>query len=128
MKLEEKTILIIEDEQDLADTYKLKLKNAGYNVIIAADGLKALAAVKENKQIDLILLDLILPQRSGFSLLKDFKENPESEKIPIFILSNLSLEKEIDQGLKLKADKYLIKTDYTPEKIVNLVNEYFAGK
>lgn len=123
-----KTILIIEDEKDLVDTYVLKFKNEGYNIITAFDGEQALDLIKNNGRINLILLDLVLPKKSGFSLLKEIKDNPCYKNIPIFILSNLNVEKEIEQGLKLKADKYLIKTDYAPEKIVAVVNEYFNKK
>jgi DNA-binding response OmpR family regulator len=119
-----KTIMLIEDEKILSDIYKLEFEQAGYNVIPVYDGKSARDIIARTFDIDLFLIDIILPKSSGFEVFLDIKNHPKYEKTPVFILSNLDLEQEMRMALKMKAEKYLIKSDYTPEKIINIVNDY----
>ena len=119
-----KTVLIVEDERDLRDIYAFKFEKEGYIVHKAENGVQALEILEQEPATAIILLDLIMPKMGGFQLLQILKRDKSYSKIPVFILSNLSQEHEIDEGLRLQADKYLIKAHYTPEEIVTKVKQY----
>lgn len=118
-------ICIVEDESDIRQIYALKFRKDGFEVIEASDGEEALRLISETIP-DFILLDIIIPKINGFDVLRKIKENDKLKNIPVFILSNLGQEAEIKDGLRLKADKYLIKVHYTPEEIVNKVREFIS--
>lgn len=118
-------ILIVEDEPDLLEMYRLYFGQAGYEIIEATDGQIGVDLIKQ-KNPDLILLDILLPKIDGWQILKELKENPDTKKIPIIVFSNLAQADEIQKGLKLGADDYVIKSNSTPkellERIQNLLN------
>lgn len=117
-----KIILLIEDEKDVREIYKTKFEKEGYKVITASSGTVGLnLAIK--KKPDLILLDIILPLEGGFEVLKDLKRNSKTKFIPIVILSNLEQEYEVRMGETLGAERYLVKSEVTPEKVVKVVEE-----
>jgi chemosensory pili system protein ChpA (sensor histidine kinase/response regulator) len=112
-------ILLVEDSQIIRRENESALHKAGYDVIVAEDGLSALQLTKEQKP-DLILLDMILPKMSGPEVLQNLKSNPNTAKIPVIILSSLSglnRNKLMDMG----ADEYLEKGDLMPARGVNLL-------
>lgn len=120
-----KTILFIEDEPNVQDIYKTKLGQGGYKVIIANSGITGFdLAIK--KKPDLILLDLILPLKEGFVVLKELKDHPKTKSIPVIILSNLGQEYEKKMGKSLGADLYLSKTDVTPNEVLKIVKEFLG--
>ena len=114
------TILIVEDESDLADIYATKFTIDGYQVLLAGDGDAGLEMARD-KHPDLILLDVILPKKNGYDTLQALKADRRTRDIPVVILSNMGQAYEVKHGLKLGADKYLIKTDYTPAEVVREV-------
>lgn len=115
-----KTILLAEDDPFLIDIYTTKLKEAGFNVVVAEDGEAALRKVRENKP-DCLLLDIVLPQIDGWTLLGKIREDKSFDNLKIIILSNLGQKNEVEKGIKLGATKYLIKAHYTPTEIVKEV-------
>ena len=112
-----KTILVTEDDPFLIDIYSKKLKEAGFEVKIARDGKECLIAIKEKKP-DLLVLDIVLPQISGWEILNEIKKDPNLKDLKIIVLSNLGQKKEVEEGLRLGATKYLIKAHYTPSEVV----------
>ena len=84
------------------------------------DGEKGIKSVKEEKP-DMVLLDLILPGIDGFEVLAKMKEDPILAQIPVIILSNLGQKDDIERGLKMGADDYLIKAHFTPGEIVEKI-------
>ena len=118
------SILVVEDDRFLRELMAQKLSGEGFEVTEATDGESALKKMKEKKP-DLVLLDLILPGVDGFEVLSKVKNDPSLESIPVIILSNLGQKEDIERGLKLGADDYLIKAKFTPgeiiEKIKNLL-------
>lgn len=117
-----KKILLVEDEADVQDIYKTKLKNSGYEVIVASSGTEgADLAIHENP--DLILLDIVLPIKEGFVVLEELKANPKTKDIPVVILSNLDQDYEVKMGKSLGAEAYLTKAEVTPEEVVQTVNK-----
>lgn len=124
-KAEKKTILIVEDERDLADIYSTKFSLDGYGVLVAEDGISGLnKAINESP--DLILLDVIMPNKNGYEILKDLKSNRRTKDIPVIILSNLGQDYEIKHGIGLGAEKYLVKTNFTPAQVVQEVEKILS--
>ncbi len=114
-------VLIIEDDQRINKVYIAKLEVEGIKAITALDGEEGLRRIYSEKP-DLILLDLMLPKKSGFEILKEIKSNPEVKNIPVLILSNLAQEKEIEAGLELGAEDYLVKTNYSIQQVMEKIN------
>jgi DNA-binding response OmpR family regulator len=112
-----KKILIIEDEKVLLDILQKKLKLQGYEVILAYNGEEGIEALKKEKP-DLILLDLVMPKKDGFEVLKEINENPELSQIPVIIISNSGQPVEIDKALKMGVKDYLVKTEFNPEEVI----------
>jgi len=115
-------ILIVEDDKFLRELMSRKLNNSGFSVEVAIDGKEALKKIKE-KKYKIILLDLVLPGMDGFEILGEIKKDNETKNIPVIILSNLGQEEEVERGLKLGAEDYLIKAHFTPDEIVNKIEE-----
>jgi len=117
-----KKILVVEDEKDLRFFLKIALTQAGFEVREAIDAEEALEKIKEEKP-DLILLDIILPGKSGFDFLIEIKKEPEFESIPVIIVSNLGQKEEIQRGLELGAKDYIVKAHFTLDEIVKKVKD-----
>jgi len=115
-------ILIVEDDVFLADLYKTKFALEGFKVNVAYDGEKGLEMAVKNLP-DIILLDLVLPKMSGFDVLKEVKGNAKSKSIPVILLTNLSQKADVEKGLKLGADDYLIKAHFMPSEVVDKIKK-----
>ena len=114
-------ILIVEDDFMLLDIFKTKFKKSGFKVFTALDGFEGLEAARKNNP-DLILLD-IMPGMNGFQVLEKLKADERTKDIVVYILSNLGQQQEIDKGLRMGADRYLVKANMTPEGAVQAVRE-----
>lgn len=117
-----KTILIIEDEQVLASLLKHKLSRRGYQSIIATDGREGLKKTKEI-QPDLILLDIVMPEMSGFEVMEAKQKIKTIKDIPIIIISNSGQPVEISRAQKLGAEDWIVKTNFDPEEVVRKVEK-----
>jgi DNA-binding response OmpR family regulator len=115
-------ILLIEDDEVLAGMYKMKFKQKGYDIVVAENGEKGLKEAKKEKP-DLILLDLILPQKDGYQVLRELKENEQTKDIKVFILSNLGQNGEVKKGKKMGAEDYFIKANMTPGQLVEKIKK-----
>ena len=115
-----KKIVLADDEQFIAVAYNDGLTRAGYEVSVAHDGEEALAKIKEVKP-DLILLDLIMPKKDGFTVLKEVKATPELANIPVMILSNLSQATDDNEAKKLGATDFLVKAEISLQDLVNRI-------
>lgn len=122
-----KTILIVEDDQFLRNLCIRKLQKEGFNVLYAVDGEEGLRKIQEEKP-DLVLLDILLPGLNGFDVVTAAKNNNELSAIPIILLSNLGDKSDVNKGLSLGADDYLIKAHFTPGEIVDKVREWLDKK
>jgi len=123
----QKRILIIEDDKFLLKLYSDKLKREGFEVSMAISGEEGLGKVEREKP-DLVLLDIILPQKNGFDILGEIKLNKETKNIPVIILTNLGQESDIKIGLDLGAADYLVKTDFSINKLPELVRKHLAKR
>jgi len=105
----EKTkILLVDDEPDLVQMIKLRLKAAGYEVATAGDGQQALEAVKTEKP-DLMILDLMLPKLDGYKVCRFLKFDERTKDIPILIFTARAQEQDIKLATECGADGYLTK-------------------
>ena len=123
-----KTILFIEDDLPTIEVYKTALEQAGFDVNPMLLGQEAIRRVKEieqgqAKKPDLVLLDLILPDINGIEVLEEIRKHKGTKDMMVLILSNYTNEELEKRGLLLKAEKYLLKTDYTPSQLVEIVRE-----
>lgn len=116
-------ILLVEDDKFLRIVLEKKLKNEGFEVICASDGEEALEKVV-NERPDFMLLDLILPKKSGFSVLEEIRKDPEFKNLPVVILSNLGQEEDIRKGLELGAIGYFIKAKLSLDELIQKIKEY----
>ncbi|OHA68823.1 MAG: hypothetical protein A3J68_02335, partial [Candidatus Wildermuthbacteria bacterium RIFCSPHIGHO2_02_FULL_48_16] len=107
------TILLIEDDPLLIDIYSTKLKESGFEVTVAEDGEKGLKSL-EGTMPDLVLLDIVLPKQNGWEVLSKIRQNDRFKDLKVVLLSNLGQKEEIEKGLSLGADRYLIKAHFTP--------------
>jgi len=131
-----KNILLVEDDPFLIDIYTTKLKEEGFSVEVATGGEEGLKKIRE-KKFSLLVLDIVLPKIDGWEILEKLKtELPKEAKVKmrtkfsspiknlkIIILSNLGQKEEVEKGLRLGADKYLIKAHYTPSEIVEEIKK-----
>jgi DNA-binding response OmpR family regulator len=115
-----KKILLVEDDEFLAELYATKLNLEGFEVFLAVDGEKGLRMIKE-KNPDLVLLDIILPKMDGFEILKNMKISKDLKNIPVILLTNLSQKDEVKKGLELGANDYLIKAHFMPSEVVKKI-------
>lgn len=118
-----KKILIAEDEYILLDVLKNRFRADGWDVITAVNGDEAIEAIKKHS-FDLVLLDLIMPQKDGFTVLKEIRENPTFKTLPIIVLSNLGDQDNIKKALELGANNYYIKTQHSMNEMIEKANQY----
>ena len=115
-----KTILLVEDDTFLAGMYVTKLELEGFRVVLASDGEQAVTMAK--KEIpQLILLDIVLPKKSGFDVLKEVKADSTTTDVPVILLTNLGQKEDVKKGLQLGAIDYLIKAHFMPSEVVSKV-------
>lgn len=113
---EQLRVVFIEDDEAIAQMYRFKLERDGYAVTIASDGESGLRVVRELLP-DLVFLDIRLPRMDGFAVLERLRQEPETQHIPVVILSNYSEKEMVERGLQLGALEYLIKSDASPARV-----------
>ncbi len=114
-------ILIIEDDVFLRNLETNRLKKDTYEIITASTGDEALEKINE-PNIDLILLDLILPGVDGFDILKKIKETENLKTIPVIVFSNLSEEKDIKKAKEMGADEFMVKSNFSLSELSEHIN------
>jgi two-component system phosphate regulon response regulator PhoB len=114
-----KTILIIEDEKDLADLLAYNLEREGFRTSTARDGLSGLDAAKTSPP-DLIILDLMLPGMSGTDICRNLKHNPKTAAVPVIMLTAKGEEIDRVVGFEIGADDYVIKPFSTRELLLRI--------
>lgn len=103
-----KKILLVDDEKDLTDLLSNRLQFFGYEVAVESNGYHALKAVQDFHP-DLIILDVKMPGPTGFDLCEYFKDHPDTQKIPIIIMSGFNTEESRFEGLRSGANAYISK-------------------
>ncbi|MEI8343886.1 MAG: response regulator transcription factor [Candidatus Moraniibacteriota bacterium] len=118
--MNEKKILIVEDDAFIRDIYQTKFNQEGFEVVMAEDGIFALEKMEQFIP-DIILLDVLMPYMDGVEVLKKIKENAKLKNIPIIMLTNISEKEKVDMASENGADGYLIKSHFTPSEVVQKV-------
>lgn len=119
-------ILIVEDDPLMARLYSKVFTIEGYEVVMAEDGEAGLSAVHKSVPT-IMLLDVMMPKMNGLELLEKLKADPSTKKIPVIMLTNLAGQTDAEKAMTLGAVKYIVKSEYEPKAIVNMVKEILAG-
>jgi CheY-like chemotaxis protein len=128
--MEKKKVLVVDDEIDFVELIQMRLKSDGYEVITANNGKDALDRVKKDKP-DAILLDIMMPETDGLSVLKEIRQ--KDKRIPIFIVTAFSNEEKIKTAGEFDASGFIIKTQDLGEELKAIaiaidIAEKFKGK
>jgi len=118
-----KKVLIVEDDTQIADIYKMRLSGKGYEVDIAKDGEEGIKKIMSFNP-DLILLDLMIPIKNGFDVLREIKADEDLKDIPVIILSNLGQGPDIERSKDLGAVDYLVKSDTSTKDTIDKIRKY----
>lgn len=122
------SILLVEDDSFISGMYETKLTGLGYTVEVIDNGEAAGKRLEQDPLPDLVLLDIVLPKRDGFEILSDLKAKKRTKDIPVILLTNLGQKPDVERGIKLGADDYIIKAHYTPTEVVEKITKVQAGK
>jgi len=118
-------ILIVDDDPPIVELLKFTLEGAGYRTVVASDGEEALKKARSEKP-DLILLDIMLPTKDGYSVLEELRGESKSKILPIVIISAKVQEVDISFGLELGANDYFTKPldlDKLVKKVADLLEK-----
>ncbi|PIR46572.1 MAG: response regulator [Candidatus Vogelbacteria bacterium CG10_big_fil_rev_8_21_14_0_10_45_14] len=116
------SIFIVDDDKFLLEMYAIKFSERGFKVETALSSVEAFGKIKDGFRADILLLDIVMPAMDGFALLsKIHEEKLAPEGSTIIYLSNLGQKDDIEKGLNLGADGYIIKASSTPSEVVDKV-------
>lgn len=115
-------ILIIDDDPFLLDMYVLKFKEQRYVLETASNGKEGLEKAKTFLP-DLVLLDVVMPGMDGFEILRELKKDESSRPLKVVLLTNLGQKEDVERGLQLGANDYIIKAHFTPGEVLAKVKE-----
>lgn len=116
-----KTILIVEDENDIVELLKLYLESENYKVLTSSNGLECLEMLKTNS-VDMIIADIMMPKMNGYELIKEIRN--KDLKIPIIIISAKNMDNDKIVGLNIGADAYITKP-FNPLEVIAQVKALF---
>jgi len=116
-------VLIVDDEPNIVTALEFLLKRSGYDVRLAANGAEALEQV-ETYRPDVVLMDVMMPIKSGFEVCQRMRERPDLAQIKIVMLSAKGSEAEVSKGLSLGADLYITKP-FSTQELVSTINRLF---
>jgi CheY-like chemotaxis protein len=115
-------VLLIEDDAEVLKLYGRVFALEEIELVTALDGEEGLKKVAEVKP-SLILLDIMMPKLDGFQVLLRLKANPDTKDIPVIVLTNLAGVKDAESCLYIGAVRFLIKSEYEPKQVVDIVRE-----
>ncbi len=114
-------ILVAEDEKDIRELIAFTLRFAGFDVLLATNGVEAVE-VAQAERPDLILMDVRMPKMSGYEACRRLKENPQTASLPVVFLSAKGQDSEIQQGLESGAEEYILKP-FAPDELIQQVRD-----
>jgi len=117
VQLDGKTILWIEDDVLISEIIKKKLQRYDVNLLHAFDSGEAFKYLDDGEKPEIIFLDILLPGMNGYEILERLKSEEATKNVPVIILSNFGQKSEIEKGLKLGAEKFLIKATITLDEV-----------
>lgn len=116
-----KKVLIVEDDSFLQGLEAKKLTKAGFEILTASTGDEAMQKINE-PGVNIILLDLVLPNYDGFEILKKIRSTENIKNIPVIVFSNLSDEKDIKKSKDLGATDFMVKSNFTLDELIERIN------
>ena len=119
-------ILIVEDDPLMRRLYQKIFTFEKYEVEMAEDGEEGLDKARKSKPT-LILLDIMMPKMNGLQVLEKLKADPDLKKIPVVMLTNLAGQKDAETALAKGAVKYIVKSEYEPKQVADMVKGVLAG-
>ena len=122
-----KRILLVEDDRFQRRAAESMLQQRGFEVSAVGDGEEALRVVKKGPPPDLVLLDLIMPQLSGFEVLRRLKADARTRDIPVLVLSNLAQEADVRRALDAGAAEYLVKAKVSLRELIARIETRLGG-
>lgn len=123
--MDNKKILVVEDDPFIVDIYRTKLSQSGFEVEAAFNGLEATNKLRDDeRKPDMILLDIMMPYMDGLEVLSGIKNDPATRDIPVIMLTNLSQREQIDEAMGLGAVDFLIKSHFTPSEVLEKINAH----
>ncbi|MEK7162258.1 MAG: response regulator [Patescibacteria group bacterium] len=123
-----KKILIIDDDEFLLDMYSLKFREAGFQVEVGRSGEEALNLVRQGLKPEVVLLDIVMPAIDGFEFLRLVKKENLLQGALVVILSNLGQREDIEKGLALGANDYIVKAHSTPSEVLRKIETLLEKK
>ena len=126
MNASKKFILVAEDDKAYASVYKSKLESEGYEVIAVENGNLALSEMRKRKP-DLLILDLVMPEKSGFEVLEELRGDTTLKKIKVIIASNLSQDEDRKKVKELGISDYFVKSDISITEMVERIEKVLLG-
>ena len=122
--MEKKKILIVEDDNFVAEVYFAKLTEMGYEAILAQNGEEGIATLKKDK-LDMILLDILMPIMNGMEMLEEIKKREDWKNIPVILLTNVGEKESIQKVREMGVKNYLIKSHFTPAEVIEKIESVF---
>ncbi len=119
----QRKVLIADDEPNIVTALEFLLKRSGYDVRVVTNGADALALI-ESYVPDVVLLDIMMPVKSGYEVCQRMRERPEWRHIKIVMLSAKGREAEVSKGMSLGADLYITKP-FSTQELINAINAFF---
>ena len=119
-------IILIEDDPILSKVLFEELKDAGFEVRGALDGEAGLELIRKEKP-DLVLLDIMMPKKTGFEVLEELKKSPETQSVPVIILSLLGDDENLKKGLQMGANDYIVKSQHSTEEIIKKIKSFLGN-
>lgn len=117
-----KKIVVIEDDRAISGMYEFKLKQSGYDVRVAYDGVSGLRVIREFRP-GLILLDLRMPHMSGDDMLEQLRQTEEGAHVRVVVLTNISKDEAPMKLRFLNVDRYVVKAHHTPAQVLEIIDE-----
>ena len=121
------SILLVEDDSFISGMYQTKLSSMGFQVEIKEDGISAWERLQQDPLPNLVLLDVVLPKKDGFEILEGLRTNKRTKDLPVILLTNLGQKPDVERGIKLGADDYIIKAHYTPSEVVEKIQKLLSS-
>lgn len=121
-----KKVLLVEDDVFVRDIYARELKKGDYEITVAEDGEIGVQKATSEKY-DLILLDIMLPKKTGIDVLRELRSAPEPYKsTPVYLLTNLGQGSIIKQAVDIGAQGYLLKARFLPSQVLESIDRFFT--
>ena len=118
--------MLVEDDSFISSMYRTKLTTLGHTVEVIEDGEAASERLAKDPLPDLVLLDIVLPKKDGFEILEALRRDDHTAKLPVILLTNLGQKPDVERGLKLGANDYIIKAHYTPTEVVEKITQLMS--